>query len=108
MAVKATSAHLILLAWIICLICSALPVRGATLIGKFTPIPTGTDVNLTAEGALDWVHWGLVTESGLNRKAGVTPQISDFVPIGINGPYRYADNFNGYSWSDGTPTASVT
>jgi hypothetical protein len=97
-----------LLALTVWLVCSLSPVRGATLVGSFTPIATGTNVNLTAEGPLDWVHWGLVTESSLNRKAGVTPQIPDFAPIGFNGPYRYADNFNGYSWKDGTPTSSVT
>jgi hypothetical protein len=101
------------LALILCAVCAASSVRGATLIGTFTSIPQGTDVNLSAEGPLDWVHWGLVTESGLNRKAGVTPQIPDFAPIdappiGSHGPWRYADNFNGYSWEDGAPTSSVT
>jgi len=74
----------------------------------FTPIPQGTDVNLTADGSLDWVHWGLYTESSLNRKAGVTPQIHDFTPRGFTGPFPYADNYNGYSWRDGFPTSSVT
>ena len=92
------------LALFVCLVCAASPVRAATLIGKFTPIPTGADVNLTAEGPLDWVHWGLYTDSSLDRKAGVTPQIPDFTPIKMNGPFQYADNYNGYSWSDGVPT----
>src|SRR5256884_222184 len=99
------------LALIVCLVWAASPVRGATLIGKFTPIPTGTDVNLTAEGPLDWVHWGLYTDSSLDRKAGVTPQIPDFTPKGSTpqfGPFQFADNYNGYSWSDGTPTSSAT
>ena len=97
-----------ILALIVCLVWAASPVRGATLIGKFTPIPTGTDVNLTAEGPLDWVHWGLYTDSSLDRKAGVTPQIPDFTPKGFTGPFQFADNYNGYSWSDGTPTSSAT
>jgi len=87
----------------VCSVCSVSPVRAASLIGSFTPIPQGTDVNLTVEGPLDWVHWGLHTESSLDRKAGVTPQIPDFVPIKMNGPFQYADNYNGYSWSDGVP-----
>jgi len=82
--------------------------KGATLTGTFTPIPQDTVVNLTAEGALDWVHWGLLTDSSIDRKAGVTPQIPNFIPIGYGGPYQYGDNYNGYSWSDGTPTASIT
>ncbi len=86
----------------------ALSISAETLEGAFTPIPQGAEINLTAEGPLDWVHWGLVTESSIARKAGVAPQIPDFDPIGFNGPYRYSDNFNGYSWSDGTPTSSVT
>ena len=82
--------------------------KGATLTGTFTPIPQDAVVNLTEEGALDWVHWGLFTDSSIDRKAGVTPQIPDFIPIGYGGPYQFGDNFNGYSWSDGTPTASIT
>src|SRR5439155_2638929 len=93
---------------VVCSVCVASQVRAATLIGKFTPVPTGTDVNLTAEGPLDWVHWGLYTDSSLDRKAGVTPQIPDFTPIKMNGPFQYADNYNGYSWSDGGPTRSAT
>jgi hypothetical protein len=96
------------LALMLCSACTASALRGATLSGRFDPIPTGTNINLTAEGPLDWVHWGLITEFGFDRKAGVTPQIPDFVPIGFNGPYWYNDNRNGYSWSDGTPAISVT
>jgi hypothetical protein len=62
--------------------------HAAKLTVTFTPIPQGEVVNLTGEGALDWVHWGLVTESSLNRKAGVVPQIPDFTPIRLNGPYQ--------------------
>src|SRR5438874_13224152 len=108
MTEQTRTVRFIFLALIVCAVCAATSVRGATLTGRFTPISQGTDVNLSAEGPLDWVHWGLVTESGLNRKAAVTPQIPDFTPIGFNGPYRYVDNFNGYSWKDGTPTSSVT
>src|ERR1051326_270697 len=93
-----------LLAPLVCLICLASSARAATLVGNFAPVPTGADINLSAEGPLDWVHWGLYTDSSLDRKAGVTPQIPDFIPIKANGPFQYADNYNGYSWSDGVPT----
>lgn len=84
----------------------------AELTGSFADIAAGSDINLTVVGALDWVHWGLYTETSVNRKANVPPFIGDFVVVGAsNGftaAYQYADNYNGYSWSDGTPVAAVT
>ena len=86
--------------------------RAASLTGSFDSIPQGASVNLTVEGPIDWVHWGLYTESSLDRKAGVTQLISDFTILYATNAYAYvyqfADNYNDYSWSDGTPTASVT
>jgi hypothetical protein len=86
--------------------------QGAALNGSFATVPTASVVNLTTEGRIDWVHWGLYTETSLDRKANVEPQISDFTPVdATNGfvlVYQFADNANGYSWSDGTPTTSVT
>src|SRR2546428_515494 len=82
-----------------------------TLDGTFTSIPQFSAVNLTAEGALDWVQWGLYTETSVTRKTGVTNQIGDFSVVGKRGfvqAYQFADNFNGYSWVDGTPTATVS
>jgi hypothetical protein len=90
------------------------PGGAATLTGTFTPVPTGSNVNLTALGALDWVHWGLYTDTSLNRKAGVTPWITDFTELSPGGSnafvfvYQYADNYNGYSWSDGVPEVEAT
>lgn len=85
----------------------------ATLTGSFSPIAQGSNVNLSAEGKLDWVHWGLLSDSSLNRKATVIPQISDFTVLfntnlSVGTAYRFADNANGYSWSDGTQEVSVT
>src|SRR5262245_6291237 len=108
MAGKISAARAMVLALIVGAWCAAPEARAATLSVTFTPIPQGTDVDLTAEGSLDWVHWGLYTESSLDRKAGVTPQIPDFTPNGFTGPFSYADNYNGYSWRDGTPTSSMT
>ena len=85
---------------------------GASISGTFASIPSGSVVELTQEGQIDWVHWGLYTETSLNRKAGVVSQISDFVPVsnsnGVAVVYQFADNFNGYSWQDGSPVAAVT
>src|SRR5437879_132236 len=86
-------------------------VQGGILTGTYSGVPTGSNVNLTAIGPIDWVHWGLYTESSLDRKDGVVPQIDDFTLLDSNNGYayvyQYSDNYNGYSWSDGTPTVSV-
>jgi hypothetical protein len=80
---------------------------GGSLTGTRT-LPPGlpAKVNLTAEGTRDWIHWGLSTNSSVNRKAGVTPQLSEFTKIGSNTVERYADNYTAFSWTDGTPTNS--
>ena len=69
-------------------------------------------MDLTGEGKLDWVHWGLHTDSSLNRKSDVTPQISDYRLVdttnGFAFAYQYADNYNGYSWEDGYATRAAT
>src|SRR5262245_8642359 len=83
-----------------------------TLSVAFDSVPQGSIVDLTSEGKIDWVHWGLHTDSSLHRKAGVTPLIADFVrqdaSNGFSYIYQYADNYNGYSWSDGFPETAVT
>ena len=84
----------------------------ATLTGSFTDVPRGSIVNLTSEGPIDWVHWGLYSDSSVNHKAGVPQLIGDFSVIGNSNAflaaYQFSDNYNGYSWNDGTPTAGVT
>jgi len=84
----------------------------ATLAGSYASIPRNADINLSAAGSVDWVHWGLHTETTINRKAGVTSRIGDFslvdTPMGFAFVYQYSDNYNGYSWSDGTPEVAVT
>jgi hypothetical protein len=96
------------------LICKIQTAQGGTLHGSFSPIPSGTVINLTAAGPLDWVHWGLNTYTSFDRKAGVAPQISNFSVLSSGNPngfvfvYQLSDNPNGYSWSDGTPTSNVT
>src|SRR6187402_52495 len=88
------------------------PLCACTLSVTFSEVPEGSVVDLTSEGKIDWVHWGLHTDSSLHRKAGVTPLISDFVrqdaSNGFSHIYQYADNYNGYSWGDGVPETAVT
>jgi hypothetical protein len=82
---------------------------GGTMIGSVVKPPAlPTLVNLTTEGTADWVHWGGRINGMLDRKTDVAMQISDYTPIGNGTVERYADNYTGFSWSDGTPTASVT
>src|SRR5215218_9812479 len=78
-------------------------VHAARLTVAFTPSPIGTNINLSAVGTLDWVHWGPFTEFAYDRKASVTPAISDFVLINNQGfgPYQRSDLGSGFSWSDG-------
>src|SRR5829696_7263340 len=87
------------------------PANAGTLNVSFS-ILSSNSVNLSQDGVLDWVHWGLFTETSVDRKAGVTPQISDFALVDASNGYAYvyqfADNLNGYSWNDGTPHMSVT
>jgi hypothetical protein len=83
--------------------------------GAFSTITAGSNVDLTASGKLDWVHWGLYTDSSVNRKATVTPLISGFSVVGdanctncFLAAYQYGDNANGYTWYDGSPVPYVT
>ncbi len=63
----------------------------ATLTGGFTPLAPGTNINLTAIGAVDWIHWGQFTEFAYDRKFAATNFISGFTVIdkGYNdGPFQ--------------------
>src|SRR5689334_20561405 len=83
-----------------------------SLTGSSRDIPRNSSVNLSTNGTVDWVHWGVYTETSINRKAGVVPKISDFSPLdntnGFLEVYQFADNYNGYTWTDGDPIAGVT
>ena len=83
----------------------------ATLSGSFTPLPLGTNINLTAEGKLDWVHWGLGSGWSVERKYGMQPQITNtFIadPNYADGPYQLTSGPATFTWSDGTPVLAVT
>ena len=89
--------------------------QAASLTGDFASIPRNSVINLSEVGVVDWVHWGLRTATSLNRKAGVTPRIGNFTVLtdientnAFAVAYQFADNYNGYSWIDGTPEPRVT
>src|SRR4029077_15932490 len=44
------------------------PLAGGFLTASVTQSPAS--VNLTAQGTLDWAHWGRGSASGFDRKAG--------------------------------------
>ncbi len=69
---------------------------------------TPSTVNLTAEGTMDWAHWGRSVVGDFEHKASGGTKISNYTQIGsANTPARVTATPN-YSWSDGTPTASAT
>jgi hypothetical protein len=73
---------------------------GASLSGSGSS--DASTVNLTQEGTRDWVHWGV---AGLNRKAAVSAQISNYGVVGSGPIMSYTNDPRTLSWSDGTPTA---
>jgi hypothetical protein len=98
-----------------CLLVISSSSQAASLTGDFVSIPRNSVINLSEVGSVDWVHWGLHTATSLNRKSGVTPRIGNFSVVMDSAnsnafavAYQFADNYNGYSWIDGTPEARVT
>ncbi|MFB3904696.1 MAG: peptidoglycan DD-metalloendopeptidase family protein [Acidobacteriota bacterium] len=68
----------------------------------------GASVDLTAEGTLDWAHWGLVSASSFNHRAGVASQIAAFTPVGPGAVNRQKASPTSCSWTNGTPTTSAS
>ena len=81
---------------------------GGTLLGN-TAIPPAI-LDLTAEGALDWAHQGLLTRDSFDHKANVLQPIPNVVLVAVTSTNvnRYTDNFTAYTWTDGTPNATVS
>ena len=75
----------------------------ASLTGSLTRSTAAA--NLTTEVTADWVHWG---DGALNRKSGVTAQLSTYSVVGAGGVNSYDNDPRGISWSDGAPTATAT
>jgi hypothetical protein len=82
---------------------SAAAGSSGSLTGSATS--SSATVNLTAEGGVDWVHWG---DGTLNRKSGVTPHLSTYSVIGNGAVSIYHNDPRPISWTDGTPTQSST
>jgi len=76
------------------------------ILGATQAAPGGVDV--THEGTLDWIHWGLDGKNNINRKAGANLFGVPLVKFGAG----YCDATSGcpvaISWRDGAPTAHAT
>ena len=77
-----------------------------SLSGSVTP-SAGTQ-NLTLSGSTDWAHWGLNTPNSSDHESGVTQQISNFTVVGNGSALQYSNNPVGFTWTNGTPTASAS
>jgi hypothetical protein len=75
-----------------------------TLLTWTRAVPAAT-VDLTAEGPLDWAHWG-ANGNAPNRKAGVTTLISDYTNDGSPEISPSTNNPSSFSWTDGTPQST--
>lgn len=73
-------------------------------------LATVGQIDLTAEGATDWAHWGLTLPNDFTHKAGVPSQIGDYTPIGASqlDYFQFGNNAQGYTWTDGTPTLEAS
>jgi YD repeat-containing protein len=65
---------------------------------------SSTTVDISAEGTSDWAHYGLNAATDVDRKDGVTAQISH-QKIGGNPQIRLNDATFSQKWTGGTPTA---
>jgi hypothetical protein len=79
---------------------------GGALVASSAFPPAQLD--LSAEGALDWTHWGLSKSVSFDHRIGATTRVANATRIGGGQIKRYADNFTGFSWTNGTPTPSAS
>ena len=76
----------------------------AILSGSTTKSRPDSTVDLSAEGVMDWAHWGLGSVSGFDHKSGVTQQISNYTVIGTQPISQLTNNPVAFTWAGGTPT----
>lgn len=94
-----------MLAVLACVIIMAGRATAGTLTVSMAPLSQAIPVNMSAEGDLDWAHYGLYVNSGYDHKAGVTERIGNPSQSGTSA------NFTGAaalcSWVDGTLDQTV-
>jgi hypothetical protein len=65
-------------------------------------VTSGSPIDLTAVGTLDWAHWGLSNPTDFDHKATGATQIADFVQL-PNTTVKQFNNFpTAFNWSDGS------
>jgi hypothetical protein len=81
----------------------------ASAQGMLTAIHSSppTTVNLTAEGTLDWIHWGYIDGTSVRNRKTKGGIISEVTKIGTREMHTYADNPTAFTWSNGEPAAVV-
>ena len=75
-----------------------------TLTGSMTTV---SNINLTTKGPTDWVHWGRISSEPWDRKAGITPLLSDQTHVGIDVSPTSTATDTRYDWFDGQPNTQV-
>jgi hypothetical protein len=81
-----------------------------SIVGALT-IPAGSNVNLTAQGTTDWAVWGYGGSPNFTpvfRKSSGGSKISAITAIGNGGYYDFGNSTFALSWTDGSPTTSVS
>jgi uncharacterized protein YpmB len=81
-----------------------------SIVGALT-IPAGSNINLTAQGTTDWAVWGYGGSPNFTpvfRKSSGGSQISAITAIGNGGYYDFGNSTFALSWTDGSPTTSVS
>jgi hypothetical protein len=67
-----------------------------------TPAGVPNVVDLSTEGTVDWIHWGLRDSRSVDRKRGGSGGIVE--PDGQSPRGAYANNPQTFTWRDGDPT----
>lgn len=76
-----------------------------TALLTLTKTEGSSPVDLTAEGTVDWAHWGLHRPGSVNRKSNGPQAIND---LGNNGPRERVDTgTQRFSWRNGAPDPAV-
>ena len=66
-------------------------------------IPERTSVDLTAEGTIDWTHWGATTVQSFDHRRAGGGKIGNLLQTP---DFRYVPYPVTYTWSDGTPSTT--
>ncbi len=74
------------------------------------PVLTGSlgtplhEVDLSREGTQDWVHYGRLDASRVDRDPAATERIGEVAVVGAARAQRYSGTFDAFGWHDGRST----